>query len=252
MRERTMNIIVHGCTGRMGTILTSLIEASPDHTLAAGISPSCSPAMERRYAALADYQGPADCVIDFSNHGATEALLDYCVARQLPLVIATTGHTEAEKARIQAASASIPLFYSANMSIGVALLASLARQTAAMFPEADIEIIERHHNQKLDVPSGTALLLANSICQARPEATLLVGRHENGKRTPQEIGIHSLRYGSEVGTHEIIVSTGTQTITLKHEAENRSLFAEGALAAAAFLTGKPAGYYTMNELVSAS
>jgi 4-hydroxy-tetrahydrodipicolinate reductase len=135
------------------------------------------------------------------------------------------------------------------MSIGVAVVADLARRAAAAFPEADIEIIERHHNEKLDVPSGTALLLARRISEARPGAELVIGSHENGKRAPGSIGIHSLRYGNEVGTHEIIIATGAETITLKHEAENRSLFANGALAAAAFLEGKAPGLYSMQDII---
>lgn len=242
-----MNIIVHGCTGRMGTILTELIQAPESgHTLAAGIAPSAG-----QYTALETYKGKADCVIDFSSHTATAALTAWCVWHEIPLVIATTGQTEEEKSLIHAAGKQIPLFFAANMSIGVAVLSSLARQAAAMFPAADIEIIERHHNQKQDIPSGTALLLASSLRQARPEAELVIGRHENGKRVKNEIGIHSLRYGNEVGTHEIIISDGSETITLKHEAENRSLFARGALAAAAFLQGKEPGLYTMTDLVAA-
>ena len=164
-------------------------------------------------------------------------------------MIATTGQTPEELDAIRAASERIPVFLSANMSIGVALLADLARKAASVFPEADIEIVECHHNQKLDVPSGTALLLARRIQEARPESTLLVGRHENGKRPRGEIGIHSLRLGSEVGTHEIIISTGSETLRLKHEAENRALFAQGALAAAGFLTGKAPGLYDMRDII---
>ena len=241
-----MNIIVHGCTGRMGTMLLSLI-ADSAHTLAAGISPSA--AGEGRYAALADYTGPADCVIDFSNHSATAELTACCARRGLPLVIATTAQTEEDMVHIRAAAEVIPVFYSANMSVGIALLADLARQTAAMFPDADIEIVEKHHNQKLDVPSGTALMLANAIREVRPQSEFLVGRRDNGKRTKQEIGIHSLRYGSEVGTHEIIISTGRETLTLKHEAENRALFADGALAAAEFIIGRTPGVYDMRDML---
>ena len=117
------------------------------------------------------------------------------------------------------------------------------------FPEADIEIIEKHHNRKLDVPSGTALILANSIREVRENAVFHIGRHTNGKRTVEEIGIHSIRIGNEVGTHEIIISNGNETITLKHEAENRALFAEGALKAAAFLCGKKPGLYGMKDML---
>ena len=133
--------------------------------------------------------------------------------------------------------------------LGIAVLAELAQKAAAMFPDADIEIVETHHNQKLDVPSGTALLLANGIKAVRPEAEFVIGRHENGKRTKQQIGIHSLRLGSETGTHEILISTGSETLTLTHRAENRALFAEGALRAASWLMGKPAGLYAMRDLI---
>lgn len=238
-----MNIIVNGCTGAMGRVLTELISTSEAYSLAAGVSRS-SP----EYASLSDYQGAADCVIDFSNHANTNELLAYCIERGLPVVIATTGQTDEEKAAITAAAEKIPVFYSGNMSLGIALLVELAKQTARVFPDADIEIIERHHNRKLDAPSGTALMLADAIREVRPEATYNLGRPESGKRTKQEIGIHAVRYGNEVGTHEVIVATNSQVITLKHEAENRALFAEGALSAAAFLVNQSAGLYSMKDL----
>lgn len=245
-----MNIIIFGANGRMGRMLTETIEASEGHSVAARISPSYyTNSLENTYPAIAQYDGPADVVIDFSNHTAVRELLPYCVERGLPAVIAATAHTEEELAMIRAAAEKIPVFLSANMSVGVALVASLAKKAAAAFPHADIEIIERHHNNKLDVPSGTALMLARRIKEARPDAEFVIGRHENGKRTPNEIGIHALRYGSEVGTHEIIISTGAETVTIKHEAENRSLFAQGALAAAAFLLGKAPGLYDMKDFV---
>ena len=152
---------------------------------------------------------------------------------------------------IAEAAKEIPVFFSANMSIGVALLADLGRKAAATFPDADIEIVEKHHNQKLDVPSGTALLLARGIQEVRQDSQLLIGRRDYGKRTKQEIGIHSLRLGNEAGAHEIILSTGTQTITLKHEAEDRALFAEGALAAAEYIARQPAGVYSMQDMLDA-
>lgn len=246
-----MNVIVHGCTGRMGRVVCQLAqEGFAGAALAAQVSPECPPDLEGCFLSLGDYTGPADCVVDFSHHSATDALLQYCIDRRLPVVIATTGHTEEERQRIEEAARVIPVFFSANMSLGVAVLADLAKRAAAMFPHADIEIVEAHHNQKLDVPSGTALMLAHRIQEARRNSNLLVGRHENGKRTQEEIGIHSLRLGSEVGTHEIFISTGSETITLKHQAESRSLFAEGALTAAAFLCGKPAGLYSMQDILS--
>ena len=242
-----MNIILNGSNGRMGRIVAEAVEQGGAHAVVAKVD--WSYAAGDGYSELMQYEGPADVVIDFSSHAATQAVTEYCVSRGLPVVIATTGQTDAELDMIRAAAKAVPVFLSGNMSIGVAVLADLARRAAAMFPEADIEIIERHHNQKLDVPSGTALLLARRIQEVRPESELLVGRHENGKRTRREIGIHSLRYGNEVGTHEIIIAAGNETLTLKHEAEDRSLFAHGALAAAEFLAGRAPGLYDMKNIV---
>ncbi len=239
-----MKFIINGAGGRMGKALRAMIAPCD---LAAAVDLFVQE--DGMIASLDAFTGEADCIIDFSNHAGTEALLTYAKARKLPVVIATTGHTEEELAQIKAASETVPVFYSGNMSVGIALLTRLARQTAAMFPNADIEIVESHHNQKLDVPSGTALMLAKAVKDARPEAEFLVGRHENGKRTKQEIGIHSLRMGNTVGIHEVIVNTGTQIITLKHEAQDRSLFAEGALTAAQFLAKQPAGLYNMDDMV---
>lgn len=242
-----MQIIINGASGRMGRNVAQVIEAGGAHTVAACVD--WSYAAGTGLSELKQYEGPADVVIDFSNHTATQAVTEYCVARGLPVVIGTTGQTDEELALIDAAAKEVPVFLSGNMSLGVALLADMAKKAAAVFPKAEIEIIERHHDQKLDVPSGTALLLARRIQEARPEAEILVGRHEDGKRQPNEIGIHSLRYGSEVGTHEVIIANGSETITLKHEAENRALFAEGALVAAAFLVGKQPGLYDMRDIL---
>ena len=241
-----MKIIINGAKGRMGRIVDEAAAAN-GHNVVARVDFGYGEGEGLR--TLDEYQGPADVVIDFSNHAATAQVTEYCVKRNLPVIVATTGQTKEELALIDAAAKAVPVFLSANMSLGVALLADLAKKAAAVFPDADIEIVEKHHNQKLDVPSGTALLLARRIQEARPGAEFVVGRHENGKRTKAEIGIHSLRLGNEVGTHEIIIATGSETITLKHEAENRSLFAQGALAAAAFIAGKAPGMYDMRSII---
>ena len=241
-----MNIILNGAKGRMGRIVDAAAAAG-GHSVVARVDFGYAGGEGLR--TLDEYQGPADVVIDFSNHAATAQVVDYCTKRGLPVVVATTGQTEEELALIDGAAKTVPVFLSANMSLGVALLADLAKKAAAAFPDADIEIIAKHHNQKLDVPSGTALLLARRIKEARPAAEFVIGRHENGKRTKAEIGIHSLRLGNEVGVHEIIIATGSETITLKHEAENRSLFAQGALAAAAFIAGKAPGMYDMRSII---
>lgn len=244
-----MKILVNGAGGRMGRALCSMIAGGSRHSELAG-AVDAFVREDGFLPSLDAFTGEADCLIDFSHHTGTEALTAFAAARRLPLVIATTGQTEEETAMIRRAAESIPVFYSGNMSLGIALLTKLARITAGMFPDADIEIVEQHHNQKLDVPSGTALMLGRAVQEVRPESVLLVGRHENGMRTRQEIGIHSLRMGNTVGIHEVIVNTGTQIITLKHEAQDRSLFAEGALAAAAFLLGRAPGLYDMNDIVA--
>ena len=241
-----MKIIINGAMGRMGGVLAEAAERDGRFEIAARVDRVGG---EGCLTDLNDYQGEADVVVDFSSHLGTDALLSYCEARNLPVVVATTGQTPEERRRIDEAAARIPVFFSANMSIGVALLAGLAQKAASVFPGADIEIVERHHNRKKDVPSGTALLLARRIQQARPDSTLVIGRHEDGQRKPGDIGIHSLRYGDEVGTHEIVISTGSETLTLTHQAHTRALFAEGALAAAAFLAGKVPGLYDMNDII---
>ena len=245
-----MNIIVNGAGGRMGKVLCSLIEESENKTVAAFVSAEFETEKEKHiYQSIGEVTEKADCIIDFSHHSATKELCDYAVKNTLPLVIATTGHTEEENAMVSEAAKTIPVFKSGNMSLGVALVACLSKIAAKAFPDADIEIVEKHHNQKLDVPSGTALLLADSIKQVKKDSEYVIGRHENGKRKKNEIGIHSLRMGNEVGTHEVIFAMGSQVITIKHEAENRGLFAEGALSAADFLVKQEPGLYCMDDIV---
>lgn len=191
-----------------------------------------------------------DVIVDFSHHSCTQALLGFAVKNRLPLVLATTGQTEEERAAILEASKEIPLFFAANYSLGIVLLTELAKKTAQALPEAQIEIIEKHHNRKIDAPSGTALAIADAIRAVRPDAENHLGRSGTGKRKENEIGIHAVRLGNIVGEHEVIIGTDNQTITLKHEAHSRALFAEGALSAAKFLCGKPKGLYDMKSLVN--
>ena len=234
----------------MGKVLCSLIEESENKTVVAFVSAEFETEKEKHiYQSIGEVTEKADCIIDFSHHSATKELCDYAVKNTLPLVIATTGHTEEENAMVSEAAKTVPVFKSGNMSLGVALVACLSKIAAKAFPDADIEIIEKHHNQKLDVPSGTALLLADSIKQVKKDSEYVIGRHENGKRKKNEIGIHSLRMGNEVGTHEVIFAMGSQVITIKHEAENRGLFAEGALSAADFLVKQEPGLYCMDDIV---
>jgi len=246
-----MKLLICGVGGRMGREVAKLaLDGMRGATVVAGYD--ILPVDTREFPTYTDWNvvdEDVDCIVDFSHHSGTEALLDFATKRNIPLVLATTGHTDAERAMIDEAAKKIPLFHSANMSLGIALLVELAKQTAKTFPEADIEIIEKHHNRKLDAPSGTALLLANAIREIRERACFVFGRSGQAKRTPAEIGIHAVRMGNIIGEHEVIVGTDTQTITLKHEAHSRALFAEGALAAAEFLIGKDAGLYDMKKMI---
>ena len=191
----------------------------------------------------------ADMVIDFSHHTAISSVLAYAKKIGAAAVIGTTGHTEEEKAMIYAAAQEIPVFFSGNMSLGVAVLCRLAREAARYFPDADIEIVETHHNRKVDAPSGTALMLFNAIKAVRPNAVANCGRSGECKRTRDEIGISSLRMGTVVGVHEVHIHTGSQCLTLKHEAVTRAMLADGAVAAARFMEDKGVGLYNMESIL---
>ena len=193
----------------------------------------------------------ADVVIDFSHHSAVADVLNYARNHGCAAVIGTTGHTPGEKQLIEKAAAFTPVFYSGNMSLGIAVLQKLAKQAAACFPDADIEIVEVHHNRKVDAPSGTALMLFDAIRAVRPQAKAHCGRAGEGKRQKEDIGISSLRMGSVVGVHEVHIHTGSQMLTLRHEAVTRTMLAEGGVDAARFICGKEAGLYNMTHLLEA-
>lgn len=245
-----MKIIINGAGGRMGKEVVRLAEEGFGGASVAAKVDISYETNGNEYKKLADFSGAADCIIDFSHHSAAAEITEYAVENNIPAVIASTGQTPEEIELIKAASKKVPIFLSANMSLGVALLVELAKITAKNFPYADIEIIEKHHNRKLDAPSGTALLVAEAIKSVRKKTKFVFGRHGQAKRTPEEIGIHAVRMGNIIGEHEVIVGTDTQTITLKHEAHSRALFAEGAIKAAAFLQGKPAGLYNMESMIN--
>lgn len=242
-----MKVIINGIDGAMGTILAGIIDKTSDMEVIAGVTPTGA---DGAYITLEDYQGPADMVIDFSHRSCTTDLMDYCVARNLPVVVCTTGQTEEEMAYIAEAAKAIPVFKSANMSVGVAITAKVVKEIAAKFSDYDVEILEIHHNRKVDAPSGTAIMLADAVREARPDLHYNMGRSGMAKREPDEIGISAVRMGNIVGTHEVMFGTNTQTITVTHQAHDRALFADGAVAAARFLAGKPAGLYNMDDLLA--
>ena len=247
-----MKILINGYLGFMGQEVAKLalvgyrgaeLVCGVDQTESSSGAAPC-------FAGFDAVTAGVDCVVDFSHHSCTGALLDFCVGRGIPLVLATTGQTDEERAAIAEAAKKIPLFFAANYSLGVALLIELAKKTAAAMPDAEIEIIEKHHDRKLDAPSGTALAIARAIQSVRPECELNLGRSGMAKRSPTEIGIHAIRMGNIVGEHEVMVGTQNQTITLRHEAHSRALFAEGALAAAAWLMDKGPGLYDMPDMLA--
>ena len=250
-KDKKMKVILNGALGKMGVQVSDLLEKETlGATLAAGIDVAADGTAPNIFRSLTDFSGDADVIMDFSNHLCTSELTSYAVSRKLPLVIATTGQTEAELDMIRAAAKYVPVFLSANMSLGIAVLADFAKRAAALMPGADIEIIEKHHNQKLDAPSGTALMLADAVKEARHDAVPVYGRSGHAKREKNEIGVHSLRLGGVIGDHEVILATEKETITLSHQAHSRALFAEGALVAAKFIVGKTAGLYDMHSIVN--
>jgi len=244
-----MKILIGGLCGHMGREVAALCAEGVRGAVLVGgvdmaaVGAECVPCAVSYEAA--EPMG-AECIIDFSHRTATASLLRFAVKNALPLVLATTGHTEEEQAEIRRAAGKIPLLYASNCSLGMVLMLRLVREAVRAMPAADAEIVETHHARKTDAPSGTALSLAEVIRGERPGTSLLCGR--TGRRGENEIGIHSLRVGGAVGTHEVILGTPAQTLTIRHEAHSRALFAEGALAAAEFLIGRPAGLYGMEDL----
>ena len=241
-----MVIIVNGAGGRLGQEVLKAAK-SAGHSVVA-VDKFGSPEAVT-YKNLFDYTGEADVVIDFSSHLATEELTSYVVKRNLPLVLATTGQTPEEKEMVFAAAKKVPLFFSANMSLGVALLISLVKKAASLLPEDDIEIVETHHNHKADAPSGTALMIANGISDTLGGRSIVKGRNGIARREKGEIGISSIRIGSVVGKHEVMFGDGVETLTITHEAHDKAPFAQGAVRAADFIVKKPAGLYDMQSLV---
>ena len=247
-----MKLLIHGICGHMGKEVLNIAKNDKTFDYICGIDNNFDSFDYKDidvYKNFGDIEKKIDIIIDFSNHLATKNLINYAVNNNIPLVIATTGQTEDEKKIIIDASEKIPIFFSANYSMGVNLLIDLAKKSAKVMEDAEIEIVEIHHDRKIDAPSGTAIAIANAIKDVRDNATIVAGRNGEKKRTKEEIGISSIRMGNIVGTHEVMIATPYETITLKHDAYNRTLFAEGAIAAAKFLYGKSIGFYNMKNIL---
>lgn len=252
-----LRLILSGCNGRMGRAVEHLCAAQPDLEIAAGFDLLGTGDRDFPvFSSPAEFQGQADAVIDFSAPAALPALLDFCTARRVPVVLATTGYSQEQLAAIDRAAEHIPVFRSANMSVGVNVLLALVRQaTAALGGDYDIEIVEKHHNKKVDAPSGTALMLADAAASALPcQPHYVYDRHSVRRaRAKEEIGICSVRGGGIVGDHDVLFAGENEVITLSHSAMSREVFASGAIRAARFLSGVASpGLYSMTDLVQAT
>lgn len=247
-----IDLIISGCNGKMGNVLTHLA-LQRGFNIKTGFDIN-----SKQYGDFPvfsnpeDFVGNADVIIDFSHPSYFNKVLSFAVSRKTPAVIATTGLSSSQINDIKRYSSSVPFFYSANMSIGVNLLIELVKKAAAVLNENyDIEIIEKHHNLKIDAPSGTALMLADAISSTLPSSNFVYDRHsKRAKRDKNEIGIHSVRGGTIVGDHEVIFAGTDEIIELKHTATSKEIFASGALRAAQYIIKKAPGLYTMTDLVS--
>ena len=247
-----MKIILSGCNGKMGQVIARTVAERDGCEIVAGLDRVADSTGAFPVFATADIDVPADIIIDFSHPAMLQTVLTLAERRHLPVIIATTGLSDEQLAAVRALSEKVPVFFSANMSIGVNLLSALVEKAARVLGnDFDIEIVEKHHNQKVDAPSGTALMLADAAKAGLSfEPHYVYDRHSvRQKREKTEIGISSVRAGTIVGEHEVIFGGRDEVITLSHLAMSKEIFAVGALNAAAFLVGKPAGLYSMKDMI---
>lgn len=246
--------IMHGCNGKMGRVITGLVKEDTEIEFVAGVDAYTGIANDYPvFESIEKCDVEADVVIDFSNAGAVDKLLDYCADKKLPVVLCTTGLSQEQLFKVDETAKKTAVLKSANMSLGINLLLKLVRDAAKVLAGAgfDIELVERHHNQKVDAPSGTALALADSINEAMDNAyTYVYDRSQRReKRDKKEMGISAVRGGTIVGDHEIIFAGPDEVIELKHTAYSKAVFGKGAVEAAKFLAGKPAGRYDMSDVI---
>lgn len=246
--------IMHGCNGRMGRVITGLIKEDEAIEIVAGVDAYTGIANDYPvFESIDKCDVKADVVIDFSNASAIDGLLDFCVEKNIPVVLCSTGLSENQLEKVEESAKKVAVLKSANMSLGINLLMKLLKDATKVLGPAgyDIEIVERHHNQKLDAPSGTALALADSINESMDNAYDYVydRSKERKKREAKEIGISAVRGGTIVGDHEVIYAGMDEVIEFKHTAYSRGVFGKGAVEAAKFLAGKPAGRYDMSDVI---
>ena len=249
-----VKIIMHGCNGHMGQVISGIVEKDPDAEIVAGID--IADQGKNSYPVFTDIdacQVEADAIIDFSSAKATDKLLEYSAARQIPVVLCSTGLSQEQLAKVEETSRKVAVLKSANMSLGIDTLLKLVQDAAKVLAAAgfDMEIVEKHHRLKLDAPSGTALALADSINEAMDNQYHYVydRSQKREKRDDKEIGISAVRGGTIVGEHEIIFAGQDEVIEFKHTAYSKAIFGKGAVEAAKFLAGKPAGRYDMSDVI---
>ena len=249
-----VKIIMHGCNGHMGQVISGIVEKDPDAEIVAGIA--IADQGKNSYPVFTDIdtcQVEADAIIDFSSAKATDKLLEYSAARQIPVVLCSTGLSEEQLAKVEETSKKVAVLKSANMSLGINTLLKLVQDAAKVLATAgfDMEIVEKHHRLKVDAPSGTALALADSINEAMDNKYHYVydRSQKREKRDDKEIGISAVRGGTIVGEHEIIFAGQDEVIEFKHTAYSKAIFGKGAVEAAKFLAGKPAGRYDMSDVI---
>lgn len=246
-----LKIIINGYSGSMGKVLTKCANEDSELEIVCGASKDDLDVPFKTYHKMSEVEELADVIIDFSHHSTIEDTLSYAIKTKTPIVIATTGFNDEELTKIKKASNIIPIFHSSNMSLGVNVLVKLVKEAAKSLNGFDIEIIEKHHNKKLDAPSGTAVMIANGVKEVLPDSEYIYGRHgRSDKRSSNEIGIHAIRGGTIVGEHTTIFAGHDEVVEIKHSAQSKDIFAKGAIAAAKFLVKQEAGYYNMNNMLN--
>ena len=245
-----LKVIISGCSGKMGRVLAKCINEEPNLEILCGV---CKESIDdlnfKTYSSMSEINEKSDVVIDFSHHSALDDILSYSVKTKTPLVIATTGYNDEELNKIYEASKIIPIFHSYNMSLGVNVLLRLVKEASNILSGFDIEVIEKHHNKKVDSPSGTAVMIANAIKEVLPSLENNYGRYgRESKREENEIGIHSVRGGTIVGEHDVIFAGYDEVVEIKHIAQSKDIFAKGSIVAAKFLVNQEPGYYSMDNM----
>lgn len=243
-----MRILLVGANGRMGKEVLATLKNYDDVKVVAKVDKAFLKEGRKEYIDIENVEEDFDAIIDFSAHNATISTLKVAIVRRVAVVICATGHNEEEKKYIEYASQFVPVFYASNTSLGIALLKKQVGEIARSFPNASVEIVEIHHSQKADVPSGTALAIAQEIKNARG-GSVVIGRRMNDECMRTDIGVHSLRMGEVKGRHEVIFDTGDERICLSHEVFSRSVYARGAIEAVMFLSGKDKGLFGAEDLL---